>query len=547
MNKEEFLKKLRKRLEVLEDSEIEDILSEYEGFIEEKVSKGLTEEQAVKELGNFNEIVDDLLAAYKVKRTSGEENIFNKVINKISDAIDLFMESLNNKSGKDIVKVLIEIILILFLICLLKIPFAMIRDLGSSIFFELTFPIGNIFSSIWAFIIEISYIIVAVIFFIKTFEKRYFKDITENIVNKREEKPDSSKSAKIKKEKATKTEVKKENKTVVEPTNHSFFYYMNEICIYILKFLVLIFLIGIICYLIGISVALGFMIYLIVNGVHYFGILLLIIALFLGGTLFLELCINFLFNKHNKAVLVVSKIISIIIFTGIGLTMSAVEIAETEIIYDRDNLEIKEITKEIPMTDDILIYNYDQVIIDNNLNDKIKIVYKYPDYYNNLDLSIELFHYNKAYYLGTNIHYFRWNKKILNNFINNLKDKKIYANDYHVEKIIYISEKNYEQIEKNHNKEYDHYIDSSFTKTYTITSIVPSKDDETKYITIYPYNREDLITTVKLNHKDAEHLTLGTYEFTFKHNGPIFEDTPENIFENCHIESITPTNKIGTE
>ncbi len=427
MNKEEFLKKLRKRLEVLEDSEIEDILSEYEGFIDEKVSKGLTEEQAVKELGNFNEIVDDLLAAYKVKRTSGEENIFNKVINKISDAIDLFMESLNNKSGKDIVKVLIEIILILFLICLLKIPFAMIRDLGSSIFFELTFPIGNIFSGIWAFIIEISYIIVAVIFFIKTFEKRYFKDITENIVNKREEKPDSSKSAKIKKEKATKTEIKKENKTVVEPTNHSFFYYMNEICIYILKFLVLIFLIGIICYLIGISVALGFMIYLIVNGVHYFGILLLIIALFLGGTLFLELCINFLFNKHNKAVLVVSKIISIIIFTGIGLTMSAVEIAETEIIYDRDNLEIKEITKEIPMTDDILIYNYDQVIIDNNLNDKIKIVYKYPDYYNNLDLSIELFHYNKAYYLGTNIHYFRWNKKILNNFINNLKDKKIYA------------------------------------------------------------------------------------------------------------------------
>ena len=547
MNKEEFLKKLRKRLEVLEDSEIEDILSEYEGFNDEKVSTGLTEEQDVKELGNFNEIVDDLLAAYKVKRTSGEENIFNKVINKISDAIDLFMESLNNKSGKDIVKVLIEIILILFLICLLKIPFAMIRDLGSSIFFELTFPIGNIFSSIWAFIIEISYIIVAVIFFIKTFEKRYFKDITENIVNKREEKPDSSKSAKIKKEKTTKTEIKKENKTVVEPTNHSFFYYMNEICIYILKFLVLIFLIGIICYLIGISVALGFMIYLIVNGVHYFGILLLIIALFLGGTLFLELCINFLFNKHNKAVLVVSKIISIIIFTGIGLTMSAVEIAETEIIYDRDNLEIKEITKEIPMTDDILIYNYDQVIIDNNLNDKIKIVYKYPDYYNNLDLSIELFHYNKAYYLGTNIHYFRWNKKILNNFINNLKDKKIYANDYHVEKIIYISEKNYEQIEKNHNKEYDHYIDSSFTKTYTITSIVPSKDDETKYITIYPYNREDLITTVKLNHKDAEHLTLGTYEFTFKHNGPIFEDTPENIFENCHIESITPTNKVGTE
>ena len=53
MNKEEFLNKLRRELDVLEDSEIDDIISEYEGYIEEKVSRGLTEEEAVKELGEF--------------------------------------------------------------------------------------------------------------------------------------------------------------------------------------------------------------------------------------------------------------------------------------------------------------------------------------------------------------------------------------------------------------------------------------------------------------------------------------------------------------
>ena len=68
MNKEEFLTKLRKKLDVLEDKETEDIISEYEGYIEEKKSRGLTEEGAVKELGDLNEISNDLLGAYKVKQ-----------------------------------------------------------------------------------------------------------------------------------------------------------------------------------------------------------------------------------------------------------------------------------------------------------------------------------------------------------------------------------------------------------------------------------------------------------------------------------------------
>ena len=107
MNKEEFLTKLRKKLSILEDSEIEDIVSEYEGYIEEKVGSGLTEEEAVKELGDFDEIVNDLLAAYKVKVPSNEEGGFTKFINYLGDGLDNLMDSLNNKSGKDIVKFLI--------------------------------------------------------------------------------------------------------------------------------------------------------------------------------------------------------------------------------------------------------------------------------------------------------------------------------------------------------------------------------------------------------------------------------------------------------
>ena len=107
MNKQEFLNKLRKKLEVLEDKEIEDIISEYEGYIEEKASRGLTEEEAVKELGDFNEIVSDLLAAYKVKQK--ESNVLNRFINKISSGFNYILNELSNKSGKDILKFVIEI------------------------------------------------------------------------------------------------------------------------------------------------------------------------------------------------------------------------------------------------------------------------------------------------------------------------------------------------------------------------------------------------------------------------------------------------------
>ena len=68
MNKQEFLNKLRKKIDILEEREIDDIISEYEGYIEEKVNRGLTEEEAVKELGDVNEIASDLLAAYKIKQ-----------------------------------------------------------------------------------------------------------------------------------------------------------------------------------------------------------------------------------------------------------------------------------------------------------------------------------------------------------------------------------------------------------------------------------------------------------------------------------------------
>ena len=62
MTKEEFEKKLREKLNLLEEDEINDIVEEYLGYIEEKMQNGATEEDAIKDFGDIDELAKELLS-----------------------------------------------------------------------------------------------------------------------------------------------------------------------------------------------------------------------------------------------------------------------------------------------------------------------------------------------------------------------------------------------------------------------------------------------------------------------------------------------------
>ncbi len=561
MNKEEFLKTLRKRLNVLEDSEIEDIISEYEGYIEEKVNVGLSEEEAVKELGDINEIVSDLLAAYKVKEPQ-EEGV-NGIINKFCNSIDNFMSSLDNKSAKDIIRILIEIIIILLAIWLLKIPFALIRDLGENIFYEVPNPVGNILGSIWWIVVEFSYIIVAIIFFFKMFEKRYFKNVSIRIVDEveedykkeKDEKKNSDKKE-TKKRKINKVnetsenesshnyETKKTNHVVVR--NHTFVDTLTDICIVILKFFAIFFAIGTIFYLVGISIALGLAIYLICQGVTYFGFLILIVALFMGGALVLEFLISFLFNKPMKARHIFASLISCILVLAVGLTMSAIEIGNTEIIYESSYHNTKTVEKTIPITNDkIVLYYYDNILVDNTLNNEVRIEYVYPNL-SDMDISIELDKCGEGYCLHSNVNRFKWNKKIMNYLVNTLKDKKIYVHDFELTKNIYVNEQDLSKIGRN-NYYYSDSPSYTFTKTYNVLNITESNSEMYLYLTLRQFQCEE-VETVRVSRSLASSIEAGkNYEFTFtSHNLELFGDIKE-IFEECQLINIKLTDKEGLD
>lgn len=67
MNKKEFITALRRQLNILKESEIDDILQEYEQHIDDEVASGKTEEEAVENFGDIEELAREILDAYQLK------------------------------------------------------------------------------------------------------------------------------------------------------------------------------------------------------------------------------------------------------------------------------------------------------------------------------------------------------------------------------------------------------------------------------------------------------------------------------------------------
>lgn len=62
MNKQEFLMRLREGLSGLPQNEIEERLTFYSEMIDDRIEEGLSEEQAVGEIGDIDEIISQIVA-----------------------------------------------------------------------------------------------------------------------------------------------------------------------------------------------------------------------------------------------------------------------------------------------------------------------------------------------------------------------------------------------------------------------------------------------------------------------------------------------------
>lgn len=167
MNKEKFLKTLHDKLSILENNEIDDIISEYEDHINQKIKDGISEDVAIKAFGDIDVLAKEILSSYKISNNYNSSNWFSYIeefMRQMGEGIERFCKKISNDKNIDIVKVISIILVGIILILLINIPIDIIYWIGKSIFM-----VGVSSSSlivIWTIIINLIrvFIIIAIIY-----------------------------------------------------------------------------------------------------------------------------------------------------------------------------------------------------------------------------------------------------------------------------------------------------------------------------------------------------------------------------------------------
>lgn len=441
MKKDEFISKLREKLDILDEKEIQDIIEEYTGYINEKIQKGIKEEDAIKDFGDIDELVTELLKAYKINvdKNKSDKNFLNNVVNTLSNWMDNIIKLFSHKSSNEIIKMIFEILIIIIGICLCKIPFQFLEDLGYDVFLVLKNSIGLGLFHIWKFILELAYLIFAIVLFAKIFQKRYLENLKEE--------PEKLE----KKSKPIKKITKEENKIEENNSKRGVIDLLATIGLYCIKFLVFWVLIGIGFYIVGLGITVGISAFLIIKGVDYYGIYLsLLLLLILGVLSFIGLFNWFMNRRNNVTFLLIGFIISFMAL-GISFSYASIEVASTTFINEKPDSYIKDETIELlTMNPSLILNGRFQYEVDESLEDQIKITYQYYSNLTNFQSILEEEDPNE-YYLSWDYDN-PFNTIFFEDIINDLKQHTIHDYSLIPDIIVTTSSENIKQLKENKRK-----------------------------------------------------------------------------------------------
>lgn len=334
MTKQAFLDKLRSRLSILDDNEVEDILSEYAAHIDQKVASGKTEAEAIADFGDFNELVAAILSAYKIKdrsSSSGDSGSqfktwLHNAIDEITDFVKPLINRVGTLQGDQIGYFIAYLFLTLITIWLVQLPFWIIEVLGNLILRIIPF-VGGALGTILSVFIKLAQVVVSIIILIygiqraieaatqkkavdfgivindKPIVEAKFDDQPKTTVNVTVEPkaPTVETPKPVEAPKAVETPIPpiepvqsaSAKKPVILPAIGSFFVLLFR------AFVVVCMIPGVMIAL-GLFVVLGILIALLIKGITFIGLFLIIIGLLITTTTVLDMIRTTVFGKKAR-------------------------------------------------------------------------------------------------------------------------------------------------------------------------------------------------------------------------------------------------------
>lgn len=444
MNKKSFIKKLKNNLNVLEESEVKDIIEEYSDIIDEKIKDGKTEEEAIKDFGDINELSKEILKAYKINPKFIEDDEpefrqdFEKTIKKGAKKLSNFTKSVvddikkhDNITLEFICEIVIKIIILLIIYAILTVPFWALLGLGHAIFDIAFFPLDIILNVIWGILVWILYFVVGVIIAITMFKNNFKVEEVKEEPKKKTTKNNEEKNTEKVKIVETETEENKKSKKK-EPVKSSSGTVFATIKALIKIFIFIFFILPVIFIIVGLIFAIVGVIYYIIQGLNLWGVLILLTGL-TCFFIYIYLLLKNLF-EHQKSRVILALTSAILVAIGTFVTFDTFK--NIEIINDH-HYENKKYEYIIDGTTVLHLSNINKLDfneVESMEDGKIIVDVYYNDNYINID-----YYESKpnTVHIISNINDENgW--KIYNEIIDNLKENKLvdYDSVYQINYVI---------------------------------------------------------------------------------------------------------------
>ncbi len=420
-----FLNKLRNNLYFLSKEEREKTVNKYKGKIDNSINEGLTEKDAINKLGTIEDIVKSICDEYNLNYLyCMRKNNLDKDITNISNIIGTFIRdiitAISDVTSSRLQRTLqniLRIIVLIFLFCLLKIPFLVVDKVLAQINVILFTPFISSFNIMIRSVESICYFIICLLLTIKVFGNYNLK---ERIISKKK----------------------------VYDDKYSIIEKVIRIVIY------LIILIPLLLLIIFNIVLLLFQMIIIINGVLIIGLPIITIGI-LNLLVILYKTIKDSMDHNDKTYLkwviisIFLIIIGIILFVinyGYYNRVDDLEYSNAKAITEDINIELDTSDTKLILTKGDYTFEVDDTLEENN----IRIEVTYYDEYVDILYGKETMN-NKNYLtlrstLDKELNY----SKIIKNLIHDLKNKNIfnYSDVYKFNIKIYANSELKEKLEK---------------------------------------------------------------------------------------------------
>lgn len=183
MTKQEFLATLKKKISVLNRDEINDILDEYAGYIDNKISEGQSEEEAVADFGDLDDLAREILSAYKINDDfiGSSSRKSDPLAQQIADGISYFLDQtvqflthcFKGMDAEGAARIVVLLAIALVVLFFMRLPFWIIEGMGSAIL-SLILPnfLEGLFHWAWSLVCNIGYLIFAVVLIMDIIKKK---------------------------------------------------------------------------------------------------------------------------------------------------------------------------------------------------------------------------------------------------------------------------------------------------------------------------------------------------------------------------------------